>query len=159
MHNMIVRRQRSAGIVLVVVLTAVASIGVQGILRSILRAAGWALIVDERVEPADVIVVAVDADGAGVLVAAGLVHSGVARRVAVFADPPDTMVEREFIRRGIPLRRRGRAIRSTALGKRAGTPISSNDVWIAALCRQHSFFLLSRDRHFDLVGGIDRIDW
>ena len=43
--------------------------------------------------------------------------------------------------------------------KRAGTPIPSNDVWIAALCRQHCFSLLSRDRHFDLVGGIERIDW
>jgi tRNA(fMet)-specific endonuclease VapC len=43
--------------------------------------------------------------------------------------------------------------------KRAGTPIPSNDVWIAALCRQHSFALLSRDRHFDLVRGIERIDW
>jgi tRNA(fMet)-specific endonuclease VapC len=43
--------------------------------------------------------------------------------------------------------------------KRAGTPIPSNDVWIAALCRQHSFPLLSRDRHFDLVRGIERIDW
>ncbi len=43
--------------------------------------------------------------------------------------------------------------------KRAGTPIPSNDVWIAALCRQHSLSLLSRDRHFDLVRGIDRIDW
>ncbi|MFY9844592.1 MAG: type II toxin-antitoxin system VapC family toxin [Terriglobales bacterium] len=43
--------------------------------------------------------------------------------------------------------------------KRAGTPIPSNHVWIAALCRQHSFSLISRDRHFDLVGGIERIDW
>jgi tRNA(fMet)-specific endonuclease VapC len=43
--------------------------------------------------------------------------------------------------------------------KRAGTPIPSNDVWIAALCRQHSFHLISRDRHFDLVRGIKRIDW
>ena len=43
--------------------------------------------------------------------------------------------------------------------KRAGTPIPSNDVWIAALCRQHSSSLLSRDRHFDLVRGINRIDW
>ena len=43
--------------------------------------------------------------------------------------------------------------------KRAGTPIPSNDVWIAALCRQHSFPLLSRDRHFDVVRGIERIDW
>jgi predicted nucleic acid-binding protein len=43
--------------------------------------------------------------------------------------------------------------------KRAGTPIPSNDVWIAALCRQHSFSVLSRDRHFDVVSGIERIDW
>jgi predicted nucleic acid-binding protein len=43
--------------------------------------------------------------------------------------------------------------------KRAGTPIPSNDLWIAALCRQHSFSLLSRDRYFDLVRGIERIDW
>jgi tRNA(fMet)-specific endonuclease VapC len=43
--------------------------------------------------------------------------------------------------------------------KRAGTPIPSNDVWIAALCRQHSFPLLSRDRHFSSVRGIRRIAW
>lgn len=43
--------------------------------------------------------------------------------------------------------------------KKAGTPIPSNDAWIAALCRQHSSSLLSRDRHFDLVRGIVRIDW
>ena len=43
--------------------------------------------------------------------------------------------------------------------KRAGTPIPSNHVWIAALCRQHSYPLLSRDRHFDSVRGIRRIDW
>jgi tRNA(fMet)-specific endonuclease VapC len=43
--------------------------------------------------------------------------------------------------------------------KKAGTPIPSNDVWIAALCRQHSLPLLSRDRHFDAVSEITRIDW
>jgi tRNA(fMet)-specific endonuclease VapC len=43
--------------------------------------------------------------------------------------------------------------------KRAGTPIPSNDVWIAALCRQHSLSLISRDQHFDLVRGIKRINW
>jgi hypothetical protein len=41
--------------------------------------------------------------------------------------------------------------------KRAGTPIPSNDAWIAAPRRQHSFSLLSRDRHFDLVRGIERV--
>jgi tRNA(fMet)-specific endonuclease VapC len=43
--------------------------------------------------------------------------------------------------------------------KKTGTPIPSNDVWIAALCRQHSLPIVSRDRHFDLVPGIRRLDW
>jgi tRNA(fMet)-specific endonuclease VapC len=43
--------------------------------------------------------------------------------------------------------------------KRAGRPIPTNDIWIAALCRQHSLPLLSRDRHFDLVAGTKRIGW
>ncbi len=43
--------------------------------------------------------------------------------------------------------------------KRKGKPIPTNDIWIAALCRQHSLPLLSRDRHFDLVAGTKRIDW
>jgi tRNA(fMet)-specific endonuclease VapC len=43
--------------------------------------------------------------------------------------------------------------------KKAGTPIPSNDVWIAALCRQHALPLVSRDRHFDFVSRLRRIDW
>ena len=43
--------------------------------------------------------------------------------------------------------------------KAAGTPIPSNDAWIAALCRQHALPLLSRDQHFDLVKGLQRLDW
>lgn len=43
--------------------------------------------------------------------------------------------------------------------KRKGTPIPTNDLWIAALCRQHSLPLLSRDRHFDSVPGTERISW
>jgi tRNA(fMet)-specific endonuclease VapC len=43
--------------------------------------------------------------------------------------------------------------------KRRGTPIPTNDLWIAALCRQHSEPLLSRDRHFDFVEGMKRIGW
>ena len=43
--------------------------------------------------------------------------------------------------------------------KRKGKPIPTNDIWIAALCRQHSLPLLSRDRHFDLVPGVRRIGW
>src|SRR5271163_4921782 len=43
--------------------------------------------------------------------------------------------------------------------KRKGKPIPTNDLWIAALCRQHSLPLLSRDRHFDQVTGLERIGW
>jgi len=43
--------------------------------------------------------------------------------------------------------------------KKAGTPIPSNDVWIAALCRQHALPVVSRDRHFDSVSRLRRIDW
>jgi predicted nucleic acid-binding protein len=43
--------------------------------------------------------------------------------------------------------------------RKDGTPIPSNDVWIAALCRQHSLPLLSRDRHFDMVKAVRRIGW
>jgi predicted nucleic acid-binding protein len=43
--------------------------------------------------------------------------------------------------------------------KQQARPIPTNDIWIAALCRQHSLPLLSRDRHFDLVPGVKRIGW
>jgi predicted nucleic acid-binding protein len=43
--------------------------------------------------------------------------------------------------------------------KRSGKPIPANDLWIAALCRQHSLPLISRDRHFDVVKGLERVDW
>jgi tRNA(fMet)-specific endonuclease VapC len=43
--------------------------------------------------------------------------------------------------------------------KRLGKPIPTNDLWISALCRQHSLPLLSRDRHFDSVLGNKRIEW
>jgi tRNA(fMet)-specific endonuclease VapC len=43
--------------------------------------------------------------------------------------------------------------------KGKGKPIPTNDIWIAALCRQHSLPLLSRDRHFDLVAGNKRVGW
>jgi tRNA(fMet)-specific endonuclease VapC len=43
--------------------------------------------------------------------------------------------------------------------KRAGKPVPANDLWIAALCRQHSLPLLSRDRHFDFITGMKRIGW
>ena len=70
--------------------------------QTALRAAGSALVASDGLSPADVVVISTGADGAGVLEAADLVQSGVADRVAVFADPPDPVVDREFLRRGIP---------------------------------------------------------
>ncbi len=43
--------------------------------------------------------------------------------------------------------------------RRAGKPIPTNDLWIAALCRQYGLPLLSRDRHFDAVAGIQQLVW
>ena len=41
--------------------------------------------------------------------------------------------------------------------KRSGNSIPSNDIWIAALARQHALPLLSNDTHFDRVDGVERI--
>ena len=68
---------------------------------ALLRSAGHWLVADDPANHADVIVIAVDADGAGVLEAADLVRAGVASRVAVFPDPPDA-IDLEYVRRGIP---------------------------------------------------------
>lgn len=43
--------------------------------------------------------------------------------------------------------------------KKAGQPIPSNDLWIAALCRQHHLPLMSPDKHFDAVLNLKRIGW
>jgi hypothetical protein len=68
---------------------------------AVLRAAGGFIVREDRPIHADVIVVSVDADGAGVLEASDLVHQGFAPTVAIFSDPPDA-VDQEFLRRGIP---------------------------------------------------------
>jgi hypothetical protein len=85
----------------VVTFVAAVIVGLPAAREPILRAVGWGLVVKESLAPADTIVVALDAGGAGVLEAADLVRSGIATRVAVFADPPSG-VDHEFIRRGLP---------------------------------------------------------
>ena len=40
-----------------------------------------------------------------------------------------------------------------------GSPMPENDVWIAALAVQHELPIVTRDRHFDFVEGVTRIDW
>ena len=43
--------------------------------------------------------------------------------------------------------------------KNAGAPLPANDVWIAALARQHHLPVLTRDTHFDVVSGLTRLSW
>ncbi|HUI63110.1 MAG TPA: hypothetical protein VLX90_22980 [Steroidobacteraceae bacterium] len=69
--------------------------------ETLLRRAGHALVSDDPLTRADIIVIATDADGAGVLEAADLVKAGVAPRIALFPDPPDA-TDLEFLRRGVP---------------------------------------------------------
>ena len=43
--------------------------------------------------------------------------------------------------------------------RKAGQPIPTNDLWIAALCRQHRLPLMSQDTHFDAIQNLKRIGW
>jgi len=100
MHTMAGRRRWS--LILGALLAGAVVIGsVPAIRTPMLRTAGWTLVVNDALEAADVIIITADSDGAGALEAADLVHSGIARRVAVFEDPPDA-IDQEFIRRGLP---------------------------------------------------------
>ena len=41
--------------------------------------------------------------------------------------------------------------------RKQGTPIPTNDIWIAALVRQHDLILLARDKHFDHLPQLARL--
>ena len=99
--SMIFRSPKSTPILVAVALAAFASVAVHSLREPALRAAGWALVVNEPVASADIIVLSIDSGPAGALEAADLVQSGVSKRVAVFTDPP-AAEDREFIRRGLP---------------------------------------------------------
>ena len=43
--------------------------------------------------------------------------------------------------------------------KQKGRPIPDNDIWIAALSRQHNLSVVSDDSQFDVVDGLRRISW
>jgi hypothetical protein len=100
-RSMIFRRPTWALILVVLAFAVVAVVVIRPLREPVLRAAGWALVVNKPLAPADVIVLALDSGGAGALEAADLVHSGISKRVAVFEDPPSG-VDYEFIRRGLP---------------------------------------------------------
>ncbi len=41
--------------------------------------------------------------------------------------------------------------------RKQGTPIPTNDMWVAALVLQHSLVLLARDAHFDALPQLTRL--
>jgi tRNA(fMet)-specific endonuclease VapC len=41
--------------------------------------------------------------------------------------------------------------------RKQGTPIPTNDMWIAALVLQHSLVLCARDAHFDTLAQLTRV--
>jgi uncharacterized SAM-binding protein YcdF (DUF218 family) len=153
--------RRRALILAVVALTAAAIVAVPSVRESVLRAAGWALVVDEPLAPADVIVLSLASGGAGALEAADLVKEGIATRVAVFTDPPSGDSgddQHEFIRRGLPYEdRSARQIGQLRLlgvtdvmqipGGQAGT--NNEGQVLPTWCDQHKFrsivFVASRD--------------
>src|SRR5262249_11329671 len=85
---------------LVVAILGISLVAVAVGRRSVLASMGWALVAEDPLQAVDVVVVAIDGGDAGVLEAADLVHSGIASRVAVFAEPPDA-IDGEFLRRGV----------------------------------------------------------
>jgi len=98
---------RWATLFLALALAAFAIVAIRSLREPVLRAAGWALVVNnEPVPPADIIVLSVDSGGAGALEAADLLQTGVSKRVAVFEDPLSREGS-EFIRRGLPYEDQG----------------------------------------------------
>jgi hypothetical protein len=163
------RWTRSGSVLLAVVLVAAVVVGAPSVREWGLRAAGRALVAEEPLKPADVIVISSHSAGAGALEAADLVHSGIARRVAVFADPPDGE-DLEFIRRGLPyddaaarqvrqLERLGVTEIMQISGKEAGT--DGEGRMLPSWCDQHAFrsvvFVAARNHSRRTQRVLDRL--
>jgi tRNA(fMet)-specific endonuclease VapC len=43
--------------------------------------------------------------------------------------------------------------------RRNGTPIPTNDLWIAAIAKAHNLILTTNDEHFQHVNGLQTEDW
>ena len=73
----------------------------------------------------------------------------------------------EWLRRCLPLVEIATVTSATASSyadirlelKETGRPIPANDLWIAAIARQHALPVLSRDSHFDAVRDLERISF
>ena len=73
------RRPGWAAILVAVALAAATVAAVRSLREPVLRAAGWALVVNEPVASADIIVLSIDSGGAGALEAADLVQTGISK--------------------------------------------------------------------------------
>jgi hypothetical protein len=150
-------------------LAAAAIVAVPSVREPLLRAAGRALVVNELVAPAEIIVVSAESMGAGALEAADLMQSGIATRVAVFADPPSAE-DHEFLRRGLPYEdgaaRQIRQLRS--LGVTDVVQIPRSDVGtesegrvLPLWCDQHQVrsivFVAAKDHSRRLRRVLDRV--
>jgi hypothetical protein len=169
-HPSMSSRRPMWALILVVVASAPAAIvAVPSVREPVLRAAGWALVVNEPVAPVDIIVVSLDSGGAGALEAADLVQNGIATRVAVFADLP-TGEDHEFIRRGLPYEDAGaRQIRQLRwLGVTDVVQIPRTEAGtegegqvLPPWCDQHQFrsivFVAARDHSRRLRRVLDRV--
>ena len=162
-------RRRWFPILVAAALAASAIVAVPSVREPALRAAGWALVVNEPVAPAEFIVVSAGSMGAGALEAADLVQSGISTRVAVFADPPSGE-DHEFIRRGLPYEdaaaRQIRQLRS--LGVTDVVQIPRSDVGtesegqvLPPWCDQHQVssivFVTAKDHSRRLRRVLDRV--
>jgi hypothetical protein len=91
-------RRWGIGSCIALVVVTGALVALPGARTTVLTAAGRALVIDDPIESADIIVVTIDAGAAGLLEAADLVHSGIATRAALFGEAPDS-ADREFQQR------------------------------------------------------------
>ena len=152
-----------------VALAATTIAAVPSVLKPILRATGWALIVNEQVGVADIIVVSLDSGGAGALEAADLAQSGVAARVAVFTDPPGGE-DLEFIRRGLPYedasarqirQLRGLGVTDVVQIPRTEAGTEGEGLVLPPWCDQHEFrsivFVVARDHSRRIRRMLDRV--
>ena len=89
-------------LILLPVLAGITALGIPAVRSPALRTAGWALVAEDPIGPADLIVIPAAESGPAILETEELIHRGIATRVGVFDDPPDE-TDREFLRRGIPL--------------------------------------------------------
>ena len=163
------RRPRWAPILVVVAVAAATIVAARPLQEPVLRAAGWALIVNEPVARADIIVIVPGGGGAEALEAADLVQSGIATRVAVFADPPSGE-DHEFIRRGLPYedaaarqidQLKWLGVADVVQIPRADTETEGVAEVLSAWCDQHRFrsivFVANREHSRRLRRVLDRV--